>query len=78
LAAGQEPDYFDKEFLRLWFKEHSDPYADKELPEAPRELVEELSRRYIRMYEQITGKSFAPGATPILARIERNLSSFRR
>jgi hypothetical protein len=29
------------------------------------------------MYEQITGKSFAPGATPILARIERNLSSFR-
>ena len=77
LAAGEEPDYFDKEFLRLWFKEHSDPYADKELPEAPRELVEELSRRYIRMYEQITGRSFTPGATPILARIERNLNSFR-
>ena len=64
LAAGQEPDYFDKEFLRLWFKEHSDPYADKELPEAPRELVEELSRRYIRMYEQITGKNFEPARRP--------------
>lgn len=76
LAAGQEPDYFDKEFLRLWFKEHSDPYADKELPEAPRELVEELSRRYIRMYEQITGKSFEPGAAPILSRIERSLRAF--
>jgi phosphoribosylaminoimidazole-succinocarboxamide synthase len=77
-AAGKEPDYFDKEFLRLWFKDHSDPYADKELPEAPRDLVEELSRRYIHMYEQITGTRFAPGATPILPRIERNLSSFHR
>ena len=76
LDAGQEPDYFDKEFLRLWFREHSDPYADKELPQAPRELVEELSRRYIRMYEQITGNSFVPGATPILSRIARNLRPF--
>ncbi len=76
LDAGQEPDYFDKEFLRLWFREHSDPYADKELPQAPRELVEELSRRYIRMYEQITGNSFVPGATPSLSRIARNLRPF--
>ena len=76
LAAGKEPDYFDKEFLRLWFKEHSDPYGDAILPEAPRELVQELSRRYIQMYEQITGEEFVPGETPILARIERNLRSY--
>jgi len=60
IAAGQEPDYFDKEFLRLWFKDRCDPYADKELPAAPRDLVEELSRRYVRMYEQITGKRSSP------------------
>src|SRR5580692_6684471 len=42
LAAGEEPDYFDKEFLRLWFKEHSDPYADTNLPDAPPGLVQEL------------------------------------
>ncbi len=77
-AAGAEPDYFDKEFLRLWFKEHCDPYADKTLPDAPGALVKELSRRYIKMYEQITGKTFERGAVPILPRIERNLSSFRR
>src|SRR5579863_5153407 len=76
LAAGQEPDYFDKEFLRLWFREHSDPYADKELPQAPSALIEELSRRYIRMYEQISGNTFAPGATPIVPRIARNLRAF--
>jgi phosphoribosylaminoimidazole-succinocarboxamide synthase len=77
-AAGKEPDYFDKEFLRLWFREHCDPYADKTLPEAPAALVDELSRRYILMYEQITGTKFQPGATPIPERIARNLTPFRR
>ena len=70
---GEEPEYFDKEFLRLWFKEHSDPYKDAVLPEAPSELVEELSRRYIRMYEQITGEAFKPGEEPIAPRVEKNL-----
>jgi len=75
-AAGEEPQYFDKEFLRLWFKEHCDPYRDPNLPAAPPELVEELSRRYIRMFEQITGTRFDYGAAPILPRIERNLKSY--
>ena len=76
-AIGEEPQYFDKEFLRLWFKDHSDPYRDAILPDAPAELVEELSRRYIQIYEQITGEKFVRGATPILPRIEQNLRSFR-
>ena len=42
---GEEPEYFDKEFLRMWFKDHCDPNKDEKLPEAPAELVEELSRR---------------------------------
>lgn len=74
-AAGEEPQYFDKEFLRLWFRDHCDPYRDAALPPAPPELVQELSRRYIAMYEQITGTKFQYGETPILARIERNLKS---
>jgi len=75
-AAGEEPQYFDKEFLRLWFRDHCDPYRDATLPPAPPELVQELSRRYIAMYEQITGTKFKYGETPILPRIERNLRSF--
>jgi len=75
-AAGDEPDYFDKEFLRLWFREHCDPYKDANLPPAPPDLVEELSRRYITMYEQITGTKFQYGEMPILPRIERNLKPF--
>ncbi|EIE20476.1 hypothetical protein COCSUDRAFT_37771 [Coccomyxa subellipsoidea C-169] len=57
-AAGEEPQNIDKEFLRLWFRENCDPYNDKVLPEAPAELVKELSRRYILLYEKITGQCF--------------------
>lgn len=73
---GEEPDYFDKEFLRLWFKEHCDPYKDAVLPPAPPELVAEMSRRYIKMYEQITGTAFKPGAEPVAARIADNLRPY--
>jgi phosphoribosylaminoimidazole-succinocarboxamide synthase len=75
-AAGEEPQYFDKEFLRLWFRDHCDPYRDATLPPAPPELVTELSRRYIAMYEQITAAGFEYGETPILPRIEKNLRPF--
>lgn len=65
-AAGAEPESVDKEFLRLWFRAHCDPYGDAELPAAPKELVAELARRYILLYETITGEAFAPpeGAPP--------------
>jgi phosphoribosylaminoimidazole-succinocarboxamide synthase len=77
-AKGEEPENIDKEFLRLWFKEHCDPYKDKVLPEAPKELVIELSRRYIQLYEMITGKTFsifdnASDKKDIKERIKNNL-----
>lgn len=58
LSEGQEPENIDKEFLRLWFRKNCDPYNDPVLPEAPAELVTELSYRYIMLYEMITGKKF--------------------
>ena len=58
IAEGKEPENIDKEFLRLWFRDNCDPYNDPVLPEAPRDLVMELSRRYILLYELITGQSF--------------------
>ena len=77
IDSGQEPQNFDKEFLRLWFKENSKPYEDKVLPEAPKDMVVELASRYIQIYEQITGEKFTTDlTTPVLERIEKNLSSF--
>ncbi len=76
-AKGEEPQNFDKEFLRLWFREHCDPYNDPELPAAPDDLVEELSFRYIDIYEKLTGKAFEYHADePIPTRIERNLNHY--
>ncbi|MFA6171354.1 MAG: phosphoribosylaminoimidazolesuccinocarboxamide synthase [Patescibacteria group bacterium] len=77
-SAGLEPEYFDKEFLRLWFKANCDPYNDPVLPKAPDELVAEISSRYIQIYEQISGEQYKTDIkTPILERIEKNLSAYR-
>jgi phosphoribosylaminoimidazole-succinocarboxamide synthase len=58
IAQGEEPENIDKEFLRLWFRDHCDPYKDEVIPDAPRDLVCELARRYITLYEMITWKEF--------------------
>ena len=77
IANGKEPDNVDKEFLRLWYRENCDPYKDVHIPEAPRELVLELARRYITLYEIITGKKFefeAAGEEEITKIIEEKLN----
>jgi len=75
MADGQEPQNIDKEFLRLWFVEHCDPYNDETLPEAPDELVIELSSRYIYLYETITGGvfPFPDSGKPVNERMNENL-----
>jgi len=77
IDAGQEPQNFDKEFLRLWFKENCDPYNDPTLPDAPADMVAELACRYIQIYEQITGQKFQTDLeTPIEERIKKNLAFY--
>ncbi|CAM9453538.1 unnamed protein product, partial [Chrysoparadoxa australica] len=58
LAQGLDPENIDKEFLRKWYAKNCDPYKDETLPSAPSDLVAELSRRYIMLYELITGETF--------------------
>jgi len=78
MAAGQEPQNIDKEFLRLWFVDNCDPYNDEVLPEAPEELVVELSSRYIYLYETITGRVFPFPDTgkSVNERINENLKDY--
>lgn len=79
IAAGKEPENIDKEFLRLWFKEHCDPYKDKILPPAPDDLVIELSHRYIRLFEMITGKEFlVDGTQSVKDRLKKNLGAYTK
>jgi phosphoribosylaminoimidazole-succinocarboxamide synthase len=58
MREGNEPENIDKEFLRLWFAKQCDPYKDEIIPDAPKELVCELSRRYISLFEMITDTPF--------------------
>lgn len=75
IENDKEPQNIDKEFLRLWFVDNCDPYNDETLPDAPKDLVVELSKRYIYLYETITGKSFPfPDENiPVNERINNNL-----
>lgn len=71
--AGQEPENFDKEFLRLWFVAQG--YRGEGQPPAmPAEFVTQVARRYIATYERLTGKPFIPGAQPAAERIRRALA----
>ncbi|AES98177.1 putative phosphoribosylaminoimidazolesuccinocarboxamide synthase [Medicago truncatula] len=74
---GLEPENVDKEFLRLWFKSHCNPYEDEVLPDAPEDLVCELAWRYIFLYETITKSKFEVQSTeePIHDRISRNVAT---
>ncbi len=58
LLQQQEPDNLDKEILRLWYKQHCDPYGDQELPTAPKELIVKVASSYVQLYEMITGEQF--------------------
>ncbi len=74
IAAGDEPDNYDKEYMRLWFKTQFDPYAETEPPTAPDDVIAELVRRYTYVYEQLTGQKFVPtNDTDAASRIEANL-----
>lgn len=77
-AQMKEPENIDKEFLRLWFVDHCDPYKDVVLPAAPQELITTLSSRYIQLYEMITGRNFSySGAKEdVAARIMRNIAGY--
>ena len=74
LAAGQEPESLDKEFLRLWVTARCDPYKDP-IPEIPAETIVEFGRKYIKLYETVTGETFEAPAfdEPVRDRVEANL-----
>jgi phosphoribosylaminoimidazole-succinocarboxamide synthase len=72
--AGQEPENFDKEFLRLEYAQKGFR-GDGEPPAMPDDLWLRLAQRYITLYERLTGQTFEPGDYPVPPRLERNLRS---
>ena len=73
IAAGTEPENFDKEFLRLWYAERGYK-GDGTPPEMSPQLVVDLAQRYIGVYETLTGRSFSGYDYPINDRITRAIT----
>jgi phosphoribosylaminoimidazole-succinocarboxamide synthase len=72
LRNRQEPENFDKEFLRLLYAEKG-YRGDGEPPQMPVDLWIQVAERYITLFELLTGQTFDPGSYPIDPRLENNL-----
>lgn len=77
-ASGVQQKQLSKEFVRQWLISHG--FQGKEgqvVPEMPDEFVNEVSERYIELFENITGESFIKADTSsIESRILKNINDF--
>ena len=75
---GEPQKQLSKEFVRQWLI--SEGFQGKEgqqIPEMTKEKINEISNRYIELYEQITGKKFEKSDTKnILQRIDKNVKQY--
>ncbi len=75
LAAGEEPDNINKEFLRLKLAEQGF-IGDGEVPPISDELRIQTAQKYIEAFELITGQNFHAEPGDVLSRIESNLAPY--
>ncbi len=74
-GTDQEPENFDKEFLRLWFSRQG-YRGEGEPPPMPPEFVAQVAKRYIAAYERLTQRTFIPGTYPPGERIRAALAEW--
>jgi phosphoribosylaminoimidazole-succinocarboxamide synthase len=75
LADGKAPEGFDKEPVRL-ARGAAGYGGDGPPPELPDEVWTQTSRRYIELYERLTGTVFEPGARPVDERLRANIANY--
>ena len=72
-SKGEEPESYDKEPLRIWFKKQGF-FGKGKIPKMPPEFIAKMSSLYMGIYEKITGQKFVPDTTKnINQRIKNNL-----
>ena len=75
LSRGEEPESFDKEYVRRWLKEVGFD-GDGPIPAIPDEIRVEAARRYIEAYETLVGEPFVPDESDPEARLAKNLAAY--
>lgn len=74
---GLPQQQLSKEFVREWLMAHNFQGLEGQvMPDMPDAFVWEISKRYIHLYEMITGKIFEKAdVSDVAGRIQRNISS---
>lgn len=74
-SKGEEPENFDKEFLRIWFKKQG-YVGNGKPPKMPEDFIMKVSQRYMDVYEKITGEKLVfENLDNIEDRIKNNLKN---
>jgi len=78
LKKGEEQKQLSKEFVRQWLIERNfQGKAGQQVPDMPDSFVEQVSERYIELFENITGEKFRRyEQQDLLKRIENNVMKF--
>lgn len=76
LKKGEKQRQLSKEFVREWLMENGfQGKAGQQVPEMTPEVVNNITERYIELYEHITGTKFEKAENAnVLARIEKNVN----
>ena len=77
-AKGENQKQLSKEFVREWLMENNFQGREGDvLPEIPDSFTEQVSERYIELYEKITGDKFHKAdVSDVVSRIEKNVSDY--
>ena len=76
--SGVSPKQLSKEFFRQWLiKNEFQGKENQKLPEITNEIIDDVSKRYVELFNLITGRSFQPRKSDnILEELEANITGF--
>ena len=76
--SGVSPKQLSKEFFRQWLiKNEFQGKENQKLPEITNEIIDDVSKRYVELFNLITGRSFQPRKSDnILKELETNITEF--
>jgi phosphoribosylaminoimidazole-succinocarboxamide synthase len=73
MSRGESPRSIDKEYVRRWMVDNHGYRGDGPPPPIPDDVKVEAAKRYIEIYEVMTGREFVPDTSDPLRRIAVNL-----
>ena len=75
-VKGEKQKQLSKEFVREWLIANDFQGKDgQKVPEMTDEFIEQISNRYIELYENITGEKFVKSdVSDVLKRVEENVT----